>query len=274
MKNFKTLVAAAIMGALVLGACKKTDLGQMNNATQEPSSLMVKMTDNPGDYVGVEMEIQKVEAYLEGSGWVTLNNEAQFVDVAKLTNGKAAVLAYKTQLQAGHYTQLRIVFGNENRLTLFAEAGDNSGFRIVHTTDLTYSGNHEVIVNIDVQVDATAGTEVLVDFDIAKSIIKDLNGYVVKPAISWLKDTKTAVTGEVKGTISAAVVLTNGQDSVSAYTDMEGKFYLRGMKPGVYKAIIYPAWKTLIDAMRKPYELEGVVVVDGEVHYLGEITVQ
>lgn len=266
---------AGLMVGAIFGACRKDQMDRVaNTASNEPNSLTVYLTDNPGDYLGLKMEIVRVDAYLEGSGWVTLSDEVQVVDVVRLTNGNAATLAFKSNLQAGNYTMLKLVFGTENKITLMVDATDNSGLRIAQETTIAYEGQKEIIVEIDAQVNASAGADVLVDFDVARSVVASLKGYVVRPVITWIKDEKTAVTGDVNGAISAAIILTNGQDSVSAYTDIEGKFYLRGMQSGVYDLVIYPAKKTIFDAMQKPMKIEGVIVTEGEVKYLGAIDVQ
>jgi hypothetical protein len=275
MKNLRTIVMAGLMVSAILGACRKDQMDRAaNTASNEPNSMTVRLTDNPGDYLGLKMEIVRVDAYLEGSGWVTLSEDAQVVDVVRLTNGNTATIAFKNELQAGNYTKLKLVFGTENKITVMVDAQDGSGLRIAQETTIAYVGEKEVIVEIDAQVNASTGAEVLVDFDVARSVVTSLKGYVVTPVITWIRDVKTAVTGDVNGAISAAIILTNGKDTVSAYTDIEGKFYLRGMQSGVYDLVIYPAKKTIFDAMQKPMKIEGVIVTEGEVKYLGAIEVQ
>lgn len=272
MKNLRKIFATIVVFGLVFGACKKADIEKAAQ-TQEPNSMAVHMTDNPGDYLRVDMELKQVEVYMEGKGWIALESKAQFVNVASLTNGKSALIASRTKLESGHYTKVKLLFGSNNKITAMTDIG-GSGIRIAQETTLEFDGNKEIIVEIDANVNAQAGTEVWIDFDIVKSIKKDAQKYIVKPFLVWLKDRKTAVSGEIQGSVTAALVLTNGQDSVSAFTDIQGKFYIRGAKAGVYNLVIYPAYKTVEDNLKKPLKVEGIVITEGEVKYLGTIQVQ
>jgi len=271
MKNLKRILFTGMVIILAIWACRKDVVMNQSNTSNEPSSLTINMVDNPGDYLGLNMEIVSVEAFLEGQGWVMLNDDLQMVDVARLTNGKTATIAFKNELQAGNYTQVRIVFGLEHQLTFLADVGDNSGLRFVQQTNIEISGSREIVIQINTQVNATTGAEVLLDFDIAKSIIKDVNGYVVKPIITWIKDSRTAIAGDINGAISAAVLLKTEGDSISAYTDAEGRFFIHGVAAGVYDLVIYPARKTILEASKAPIEIKGIIVAQGEVKYLGEI---
>ena len=87
---------------------------------------------------------------------------------------------------------------------------------------------------------ADAGAQVLLDFDVAQSIIRGANKYFIKPAIRELKNTQTGVKGEVEGAASAAITLSDGQNTFSTFIDAEGKFMLRGVNAGTYKMIIQP----------------------------------
>lgn len=271
MKNAKLTLGLMLTFVLVIiAACTKEQMKQAGN--EAANGLTVRMTDNPGDYIGLNMQIVKVDAYLEGSGWVNLSNETQMVDIATLTNGNSKVIATKSNIQAGHYTNLKITFGTQNTITVLADAGDSSNLRVAHQTAITYEGQREIIVETDINVDAKAGAELLVDFDVAKSVIAGIKGYVVKPVIVWVKDQKTAVKGELEGGVTAVLVLSDGKDSFSVFTDIKGGFYFKGIKPGVYKLVIYPARK-MVNPFLHPRKIEGVVVVDGKVVYLGKIKI-
>jgi len=112
--------------------------------------------------------------------------------------------------------------------------------------------------------------DVLIDFDVAQSIKEDGENYVIKPAISVIEDRATGVDGKVKGSASAALLLTDGEDTLSAYTNADGEFLLRGMEEGTYKLIVYPIQEEGEEMMEEKV-IEGVVVVKGKIKSAGTI---
>lgn len=73
---FKFLLLLAV--GLALSGCSQTK--PLANAPQTyaddaPGCFTVSLTDSPGNYSGLTVEILKVEAYLENRGWVVLNDE-------------------------------------------------------------------------------------------------------------------------------------------------------------------------------------------------------
>src|SRR5688572_2686282 len=73
----------------------------------------VKMTDSPGNYAALNLQIIGVDAYLQNSGWVNLSSETQLVNVLSLTNGLETELAYNAKMDAGVYTKIRIRFADQ-----------------------------------------------------------------------------------------------------------------------------------------------------------------
>src|SRR6056297_2382531 len=73
-------------------------------------TLRVSLTDAPGDFEAVYIDIQEVKVHRssdaeEGDGeWIVINDEPVRVDLLDLVNGKLDVLG-ETELAAGNYQQ-------------------------------------------------------------------------------------------------------------------------------------------------------------------------
>lgn len=247
-----------------------------NNPGSEPQtqSFNVKMTDAPGDYEGLDVKIVGVDAYLEGKGWVTLDANAHAIDVLDLTNGAEAEIASKSNAEIGVYIKLKVKFDTEAMLTVNANAlAQGGGGSVIsdNTFELAWNGTQEVEIAINEEVSANAGAEVLLDFDVAQSIVKDVNKYFIKPVIREIKNAQTGVEGVVDGTINAAITISDGQNTFTTFIDAEGQFMLRGLKPGIYKLVILPAKKAIGEIQPEPREIEGVIIVEGEIKQMGQI---
>ncbi len=278
MKTLKKFSIMIVLAMVFLAACKKDESAapMQNNPGNEPQAqtFKVKMTDAPGDYEGLDVKIVGVDAYLEGKGWVALDTRAHAINVLNLTNGTEAEIASKSNAEIGVYTKLKVKFDTDATLTVNANALAEGGGGTVITDNsfkLIWDGPKEIEIAINEEVSADVGAQVLLDFDVAQSIIKDLNKYFIKPAIREIKNTHTGVKGQVQGTFNAAVTISNGQNTFTTFINAEGQFMLRGMKPGIYKLVILPAKKAMGEIQPEPREIEGVVIVEGEIKQMGQI---
>lgn len=261
MKN-TLLIAAAITG-MMFTSCKKDDI-EPNNNNETQGEMTVKMTDAPGDYAALDVEITKVEAFLDNSGWVTLNNQTQTVAVLDLTNGTSTSLASSSSVDAGFYSKLRLTFGNSNNLSVGVGSGMNQ-FGLNFGTNT----QQQVEIVVDEQIDAGSTNEIVLDFNVAESIVELGGSYFIDPAISEIEDTSTGVEGEVDGAIQASVTLTDGNESFSTYIAANGEFMLQGMEDGTYELIV----SGIRDGETQVSEttVQNVVVVSGEFTSTGSI---
>lgn len=266
----KRLIPTAIFSiAILFTACKKEDIQTEKDAN--PREFKVNMTDAPGDYEALTVEIEGIEVYHEGSGWISLSNDVQYVNVLDLTNGVETQLAIQQEAEIGVYSKLKIKFGDDHKLTL-KNTTELGGIFTTATLllDLSLGGPDEIVIDINEEISAEQGVDLLVDFNVAQSIIKIGEAYILKPAIAEIKDRSTGINGEVKGAASAAIILTNGSDSISAYTNTEGNFLLRGMDPGTYDMYVYPKGEENTEPMEAK-KVEGVVVKEGKIKSAGTI---
>lgn len=278
MKRIQKIALLALGFALFATGCQKEDVGP-SGSKPEAGTFKAYMTDSPGDFEALDVEILRVEAYIEGEGWVTLEDSARIVNVLSLTNGVQTELAAtsKAEMQAGAYTQLRIVFGSNNHITLTEEAALSLGGISANTSglfDIQFGGSHEVVINIDEKVNARTGAEVLIDFNVAASIQQFADSFVIKPVMTVIEDAETGVRGHVEGAASAAVTLSNESGSFSTYINAQGDFLLRGMEDGVYELSVMPSRAAGALTDPEPQVQSGVVIVSGEITNAGTFSFQ
>src|SRR6187399_3134403 len=128
MKNFRLQTLGTFAMALMSLAffnCSDNDDSSTGTSTGT-SKLMIKMTDAPGDYDEVNIEVLDVlikNNSDEGEkGWVSVGNpdmvgEGKIYDLLKLTGG-ANIMLTDSLIPAGHLGQIRLLLGNENTVVV------------------------------------------------------------------------------------------------------------------------------------------------------------
>src|SRR5688572_11759511 len=173
MKFMKRIVLFTVIGlvaAFGLSSCND------EKPQAEPRQMKVRMTDSPGNYAALNMTITGVEAYHESQGWIALSSHTHTVNVASLTNGSEVELANKYNMSAGHYTRIKIKFGGTSTLVVNA-----SGTGIGITFNLIWTVPQDVEIVIDKQIDDNNGANILLDFDVAQSIVESGSQYTIHP---------------------------------------------------------------------------------------------
>lgn len=284
MKNLKFIPALLLAVAFTFTACEKdNEVSPSSNETEE-SGFTARMTDSPADYDALTVQVLRVEAYNDQEGWITINNETNYVSVLELTNGTETTIASDTDIEAGAYTKLKVVFGNDNHLTInanaAADAGINSSTANVQanadgsfTLDLEWEGPQSIEVEIDEEVSSESSANVLIDFNVAQSIRQDAQTYIISPFMTEIKNETTGVKGQVEGQLSAAILATNGQDTVSTYTDANGQFLIRGLNGNEdYDIIIMPTTDGVAENAEE-HTIESVLITEGEIKTLNTINI-
>lgn len=166
--NFLKTVIICGLSLLVVTSCSKEEI--------KSSSLTIKMTDAPGDYDTVNVEILEVSVHYDNAGWVYLNTQAGNYDLLLLQNDVTTLLANNDTLPPGHITQMRLLLGDNNYIVkdstdvydLEVPGGQQTGIKIPF--------NYTIAPNNDY--------EVLIDFDADRSIVEKGNeAYSLKPVI-------------------------------------------------------------------------------------------
>lgn len=247
-----------LVSALVVMGC--------SSDAEETARLEVRLTDSPGDYEEVNIDIQGVEIHSEegeqNSGWQTLDVEKGVYDILKLTNGQDTLLGI-INLPAGRLSQIRLILGDENSVKIDGE-----------TYELKTPSGQQSGLKLNIQSDIEVGLtyRILLDFDAARSVVKRGNGsYNLKPVI---RSIVAAQSGAIKGTVTPveslpAVFAIQGTDTVAtAYTDATGGFVLGGLPSGSYK-VSFDAKEGFTDVVK-----QNVSVTIGSVTNVGTVDLE
>lgn len=167
-----------------------------------PGVMQVLLTDAPGDYEAVLIDIQEVRVHRssdadhEKSGWVTINDQPVRVDLPGLTNGNTEILG-EAELEAGTYNQMRLILGDQNELV-------KNGETIPLNTPSAQQSGLKLQLNADVE--AGSLYNLLLDFDASRSIVQagQSGNYNLKPAI---RTVSLAEAGAITGSIEPAEAL-------------------------------------------------------------------
>ncbi len=248
-QNMRTrLIISALILTLVsltvLNSCKKDETSNGN------ARLQVYLTDDPGDYEAVYIDVKDVQINVTGdssNGWQSLKgvNAAVYV-VLKLVNDDDTLLT-DSNIPSGRLHQLRLVLGTEN----YVKIEGTSQLIKLETPSAQQSG-----LKLNIQQDVVDGIlyTITLDFDVSKSIVKTGNGkYILKPTIRTILN---AAGGSIKGvvmpkTFQSAVYAVQGVDTVaSTFTDSDGGYLLRGLAAGTYGVFYKPSDVTYKDSLR------------------------
>jgi hypothetical protein len=252
--NKSTRYAAAALTAVSAATLVACGGGGNNDNEQAMGTLRVALTDAPchAQYDAVFVTVEKVRVHQSATaaetdgGWseVVLATP-QRIDLLTLTNGVLATLG-QTQLPAGDYTQARLVLAENGGSTPLANAVTPAGGSEVALD--TPSGQQSGLkVNVNVNVPEGQVADLVIDFDVCKSVVKRGNSgqYNLKPvltATTVLSAAGQRVEGYVVpalGNTSTLVSLQlNGEPVKATPPDAAGKFVLSPVEPGTYDLVI------------------------------------
>lgn len=237
----------------------------------QTSKISVRMTDAPGDYDAVYIDVQDVLIKTatdddDSKGWVSIGNVTPKVyNLLDLTGGVDVLLADDI-VPSGFLGQVRLVLGENNTVVkdgvtypLKTPSAQQSGLKI--KINQTLVGG--VIYNF------------LLDFDVEHSIVVQAassGNFNLHPVI---RVSTKATSGVIKGTITPALegfqVLASvvvGDVTVSAYADESGVFQLNGIPAGTYDVKITPE----VGSGKAEKIITRVSVVNGDINNLGTIS--
>lgn len=231
----------------------------------ERSTLEVRLTDSPGDFEEVNIDIQGVEIHRsegkQNSGWVALDVNEGVYNILALSNGLDTLLG-SAELPSGRVSQIRLILGANNTVKI------NGEVKSLDTPSAQQSG-----LKLNVQTQMSPGITYLItlDFDAARSVVAKGNGeYSLKPVIRAITE---ATSGSIEGSVvpkesMPAVFALDGTDTVAtAFTDSLGFFLLRAVPAGTYIVTFDPK------PGYTPTQVDNVTVTIGNVTHVGEVTI-
>jgi len=247
--NFRRIPFLAIF-LFLLTACQD----------EEKSRIVVRLTDSPGDYKRVNIDIKKIEVHGE-NGWETLPNVNEGVyNLLDFTGGRETILA-STEYPPGKISQIRLILGPENSVEI------NNERHLLETPSAKQTG-----LKLSLNAEVTEGITyaVLLDFDAAKSIVITGSGkYILKPVIKVVSEGQDgAIEGKVApANLNVAVFAISGKDTLgtSYVRPGAGDFFVGGLPAGTYKLSLDPGELS----RHYPITKENIVVSLGEVTSVG-----
>jgi hypothetical protein len=227
-----------------MNSCKKEN-------TKNSYPYAVRMTDVPGPYNAVNIDLQGVAITGNDGKEVTMNVHAGIYNLLNFSNGIDTLIA-SGSLEVATVQQIRLILGTNNTVVvnnvsypLSTPSADQSGLKLqVHQT-----------------LQAGVLYSVLLDFDANKSIVETGNNtYKLKPVIRTIE---TAISGSIKGKItpagtSAFVTATSSTNlTYSSNVSATGDFIVMGLPAGIYSITITPASPLL------PITINNITVTTG-----------
>lgn len=195
----------------------------------EKARIVVRLTDSPGDYEAVNIDIQDIQVNT-GDGWNSLDHVNTGVyNLLDLTDGTETVLT-SSEYPAGHVTQIRLILGDSNSVVIDGET------MALKTPSAQQSG-----LKLKVNADLIGGITytILLDFDAARSVVHTgSDNYILKPVIRVVaKAQDGAIEGIVTpAELNVAVFAISGMDTVNSSYVPAGKtnFFVGGLPAGNY----------------------------------------
>jgi hypothetical protein len=167
--GLKTILICGLLSLAVSG-CKKEEYGQ----------LIVKMTDAPGDYLEVNVDIASVQVhYDDDPAWINLSTQSGVYNLLELQNNVTMLLATGTHIPAGKVSQIRLMLGGNNTVML----SDST----LHPLKVPSAEQSGIKVNVHGIIPANHSLVITLDYNADKSVSLEGNGdYIMKPVISVL----------------------------------------------------------------------------------------
>lgn len=231
---------------LTIYSCTKNDKPD----TENQARIQIRLTDDPGDYEAVWIDVQDVQINVTGDddqGWQSLPGvQSGSYDLLTLVNDEDTLLA-DAYIPAGRLHQIRLILGSENYVQIDGEM-----------LKLTTPSAQQSGLKLNFQQDVEAGLlyTILLDFDVARSIVETGNNkYILKPVI---RGSLSSVGGSIEGVVvpsdfPTVIYAIDGSDTItSSYTDANGGFSLRGLPASTYTVAYQPSDSAYSDTSRAP----------------------
>lgn len=272
-----SLLSLAALASLGLASCGKDD-------KSDQAKLQVRLIDAPGDFRAVSLDVQRIELHLnpenDPNGWQVLPFTAQRLNVLEYVNGRSALLV-DTDFDPGTPQEIRLVLGPNNTVT----TRDGNTY-LLKTPSGQTSGVKLKLQNVTLS--AGQSYQLLLDFDVAKSIVERGNGngnnpnerYLLKPVIRVVAQD---LNGALRGTVSPAAALPQVlairnsitvPDTFSTMADASGAYQLWSLPAGTYTVKYFPTATPPTGQTYRDVTRTGVTVTNNVVTDLGNTALQ
>jgi uncharacterized protein DUF4382 len=226
--------------------------GSDGGGSTQPGTLGVSMTDAPACGLdAVNVTVSKVRVHQsssaddKASGWTDISldppRKINLLSLNDPTQPNFALLTLgQTPLEAGHYTQLRLVFDRNTGQSLANSVVPSGGTETALDTPSAIHAGIKLIHQFT--VDSGQRVDLLLDFDACHSIVKTGNGkYILKPVIKVIPTVLNGINGFVDKTLPNVVVSAQQNGNIVRATMLNtqtGEFFLAHLAPGNYDVVI------------------------------------
>lgn len=268
---FSLLMATFV--ALGFYACNDIS-GPGHSPDNGKGHMNVHLTDAPGDYDAVNVDIQAIKIHYTSFETDTTNNEGEWIELPvepvtvnllDFSNGLDTLLS-SADLDAGHYREMRLVLGDNNSVVvdgkterLKVPSGQSSGFKIKFRTDLESGENLNVTI----------------DFNADKSVHQAGHSgkYILKPVLhAYVEEGEPMESGSLSGVVdpmeaNPSVYAIMDSDTTTTSIDTTGSFKFEDLNAGEYSVWIEAGNEQYADTTLNEVEVES-----GQNTDLGTIT--
>jgi hypothetical protein len=230
-----------------------------NSSGSGDYTYKVRMTDDPGPYDEVNIDLQGIEVTGDNGQTVMLNTTAGIYNLLDYANGTSVLIA-NSNLEDANVKQIRLILGSDNTVVV-------GGISYPLSTPSAEQSGLKLLVNQTLNADID--NEILLDFDAHASIIQTGNGtYKLKPVV---RTVVSAISGNIKGSISpiglAMVSAVSSTDVLyTSSVNSAGQFQISGLPPGEYTVTITPELPLV------PIIQTNVMVVAGDTTDIGNVS--
>lgn len=240
-----------------------------NDSDDNTARVQLKLVDEPGDYLEVNVEIIDIQYNSSESeeGWASFDLENPInVDLTELIAGNSLLLVDQI-IPSGMLKQIRLVLSDNNTLVIEGEGGEAGESIHLNTPSAQQSG---LKLNLNEELIGGFSYTFILDWVVQESIVEAGNSgmYNLKPVIKVNAEVNSgSISGVVIETIDEVPFAMEGV-TIEAYTlgdefvtdtstDSEGNFLFQGLVEGSYVLKI-----SLTDY--EAYESSEIVVTIGD----------
>ena len=250
--KYLQLAIGLFICSVILTSCNKDENNEKN------AVLNLRLTDAPGSYDEVNVDIQSVEVKSNG-GNVMLSVNSGVYNLLDYVNGLDTLFATGS-IPSGKVSQIRLILGSNNSVVV-----NGTSFPL-STPSAQQSG---LKLNLHEELLPGVTYAIVLDFDACQSVVEKGNGtYSLKPVIRIVN---VASGGSIHGTVvpiaaDPLVIAVKGSDTLSTMIDSaNGEFLFSGVETGFYNVTFFPD---------TPYVFQtvgGVIVSTGVLTEMGTI---